>query len=422
MKIPSFIHSTKIRSLPVTPKPWRRRMKTKINHRIWKNVAAVVTLIALSVFAATAAGLKRQSKTSSSQSSQAQPEVAPAQVVPPSPTPSATPVGNPTPTPPGQPVLDHFKAYVSDGQPLNVTVFLQDQFDAGPVSYTVDHPFWFANPVEKTHNGVVTPITNFDTHLEMYFLPPNAAIPPTTRYVNVNNQFGLQTLTVQDAALLGVPTQKNGTGSPHDVDHFKFYDATGTPINTIVNLLDQFHQEPNVLVRQPRYFANPVKKIHNGVVTPITHPNDFLVCYDIVPQAVPVPLVVSTLNQFGPGSLVIHPADLLCVPSQKLSFVVATPTPAETPTPTPSPAPTDSPNPTATATATATATSTATATTLQLQLQLQRLQERPRRRLQPLRRRIHPTRRPQLRPQQQLQWRFQRQHRHPRYTRLPSSS
>ena len=36
-------------------------------------------------------------------------------------------------TPPGQPVLDHFKAYVTDGQPLNVTVLLQDQFDTVPV-------------------------------------------------------------------------------------------------------------------------------------------------------------------------------------------------------------------------------------------------------------------------------------------------
>ena len=65
------------------------------------------------------------------------------------------------------------------------------------------------------------------------------------------------------------------------MDHFKFYNATGNPVNVIVDLLDQFHFEPNVPVARPRYFANPVEKNHNGVITPITHPNDYLVCYDI---------------------------------------------------------------------------------------------------------------------------------------------
>ena len=109
------------------------------------------------------------------------------------------------------------------------------------------------------------------------------------------NQFGLQTLTVQDPVLLGVPTQKLPFGPPPvDVngapflDHFKIYNATGAPVDATVDLVDQFHQELGVPVLQPRYFGNPVVKVHNDVTTTINHPNDFLVCYDIVPQAFPL--------------------------------------------------------------------------------------------------------------------------------------
>ena len=108
------------------------------------------------------------------------------------------------------PALDHFKAYMTNGPVNGDTVLLQDQFDTGPVPKTVGQPFRFANPVQKTHNNVVTPITNPDTHLEMYILLPPE--PGPTRFVQVNNQFGLQTLTVQDPVLLGVPTQKMGLG------------------------------------------------------------------------------------------------------------------------------------------------------------------------------------------------------------------
>ena len=97
------------------------------------------------------------------------------------------------------------------------------------------------------------------------------------------------------------PPRKIMIGSPHDVDHFKFYNATGNPVNVVVDLLDQFHLEPNVPVMRPRYFANPVEKNHNGVITPITHQHAHLVCYDIVPQ--PFNASVTALNQFGPGTL-----------------------------------------------------------------------------------------------------------------------
>ena len=274
-------------------------MKPQKNHRIWKSLAAVVMLVALFVFAAIAAGPKRPSSSSPSLSIGK----------------ATTPIKITPKTALGTPVLDHFKAYITNGPPNGDTVQLLDQFDNGvPQTKTVSQPVRFANPVQKTHHGVITPITNPDTHLKMYQILPAEPSPAPARNVQVNNQFGPQTLTIYDPVLLGVPTQKNGIGTIHDVDHFKFYRAVGGPVAATVDLLDQFHQEPGVRVFQPRFFGAPVQKTHNAVVTPITHPNAFLVCYDIVPQ--PFTINITTLNQFGPETLVIQPADLLCVPSR----------------------------------------------------------------------------------------------------------
>jgi hypothetical protein len=280
----------------------------------------------------------------------------------PTPTPTAVPPCTPKPVTTTQPVLDHFKAYVTTGPVNGDQVQLRDQFDPPddpdvtptPLPFkTVGSPVRYGAPVEKNHSGVVTPVTNPDAHLEMFQLLP--AEPGTTRYVDVINQFGTQTLTVQDPVFVGVPTQQLPFGAPPAdpnagpfLDHYKIYNATGPAINVSVNLVDQFHQEPNVFVGAPRYFGNPTEKTHNGVVTSIFHAEDFLVCYDIGPQAFTTS--IQTDNQFGPGNLVINPADLLCVPSQKTGFVEATPTPGA------------SPPPTATATATARATATATST------------------------------------------------------------
>ena len=117
----------------------------------------------------------------------------------------------------------------------------------------------------------------------------------------LSNQFGNQTIITQDAVLLGVPTQKQPFGPAHDMDHFKFYNATGPAVSFTVNLVDQFHQELGVQVVQPRYFGNPVEKTHNDIdgnpnTFPINYPNDFLVCYDIPPQAFTFGVTVQ--NQF----------------------------------------------------------------------------------------------------------------------------
>ena len=215
---------------------------------------------------------------------------------------------------------DHFKAYqlTPTIPPLNVQVTLKDQFDLTFEPRIVLAPFRFANPVQKFHNGNITPITNPTAHLELYNLNP----PPTSanRIVNIYNQFGEQRLLVRSSRFLAVPSQKNSIGQVENLDHFKCYDCVGTPLtNVVVDLTDQFHLEPQVQVLQPVLFCNPVIKIHNGT-TPILHPADHLVFYAINPQP-PFQIGVGSRNQFtvtgGQEQLQLREADLLGVPSLK---------------------------------------------------------------------------------------------------------
>ena len=230
-------------------------------------------------------------------------------------------VNTPTPTPPPPVVLDHFKCYeIQNAQPHTDLVILRDQF--GETQNNINGPAQkLCNPVQKTHNQVVTPITNPDSHLIAHPI-----IGPTEpgRDVDVNNQFGQQHVVVKNAVFLLVPTQKQPGGPPHDLDHFKCYAVVSgqLPTQQVVDLLDQFHNEPQVQVVNPDFFCNPVEKTHNAQVFPITHPDDHLLCYRISAQ--PFSTSVQTNNQIGPENLsVVFPSDL-CVPTQKLGFCVDT--------------------------------------------------------------------------------------------------
>src|SRR6185503_17870105 len=90
------------------------------------------------------------------------------------------------------PTLDHFKCYRTTGEPPNATVFLRDQFDIAGVAPDMTFvwvPVKFCNPVKKTTpDGSVTPITDFNAHLEMFVTAPGRIEPP--RRVTARNQFG----------------------------------------------------------------------------------------------------------------------------------------------------------------------------------------------------------------------------------------
>jgi len=226
-------------------------------------------------------------------------------------------------------VVDHFRCYLVPAaatQPVNVQ--LLDQFDAAAgnieniTKLSIEH---FCNPVNKTVNGVTTPIVNIKHHLTMYQINPQTTI---SRTVTVKNQFGTQTLSVADARWLAVPTGKALPPNPPpppsaDLDHYKCYAASGPSLlNVIATLRDQFRTD-TVRVLQPVRFCNPVQKTHDGVVTPILNPSVHLVCYSTTVVTFQTNIVIQ--NQFTPGmNLQVVNPDLLCAPSSKLAWQVVT--------------------------------------------------------------------------------------------------
>src|SRR5439155_1367870 len=116
--------------------------------------------------------------------------------------------------------LDHFKCYQCTGDPLpNVFVDLLDQFH-NELNVQMFVPVYFCNPVEKTHNNVVTPIEHPDAHLVFYLISQQAF----TTSITTVNQFGIeQDLPINPADLPGVPSQKLAVVTPT---------ATPTPTGT----------------------------------------------------------------------------------------------------------------------------------------------------------------------------------------------
>lgn len=214
------------------------------------------------------------------------------------------------------PELDHFKCYRSQSDnPGNIPpVLLTDQF--GHSEAQVLKSSRFCTPVQKEHNGVITPIKDRDAHLEFY----DIAVADTPPLVEVGNQFGpKQRLEVGHALYLVVPTQKIQPGNhpfPQNLDHFKCYEAFGEPVSIPVGLRDQFGEEPQVKVVDPQLLCNPTEKIHNNIETPILNPLDHLVCYRIE-NTIPLINGAFVRNQFGQESLHLDIADLLCLPSTK---------------------------------------------------------------------------------------------------------
>ena len=142
------------------------------------------------------------------------------------------------------------------------------------------------------------------------------------RVVELDNQFGRQTLLLREAVALAVPTEKRIPG-PHPfplrLDHFRCYGAWGAFANTSVWLSDQFITPfTGHFVLNPVSFCNPVQKRDvTGGVTPIQHPELHLTCYSMT--RVDNTRDVSTRNQFGAQALEAGVSDRLCVPTLKVS-------------------------------------------------------------------------------------------------------
>jgi hypothetical protein len=98
--------------------------------------------------------------------------------------------------------LSHFSCYAAEGQPVAAPVALQDQFFAS--KHRIGRPLLFCNPVQKGHNGVITPIANPNDHLTCYGMTRVAY----SRAVEIRNQFGEFKLETSYADMACVPTQK----------------------------------------------------------------------------------------------------------------------------------------------------------------------------------------------------------------------
>jgi hypothetical protein len=234
----------------------------------------------------------------------------------------------PEPQPEPEPLaLDHFKCYWTDNEVfLGEDVYLEDQF--GTVQATVTSAWHFCNPVEKLHDGVLTPISNSNNHLTIYnLISEEWPRGLRTWSVEIDNQFGTQQLTVRGPFELAVPTQKvepGNHGLPVGLDHFLLYEVMESQyLHTVVDLNDQFGNE-HVEMFEPVYFANPVQKTDAaGMVTEIQHPDEHLVFYGIV--GLLDPPQVQVINQFGEQTLDLYRAEFLAVPSEKTSFELVEP-------------------------------------------------------------------------------------------------
>ncbi len=209
--------------------------------------------------------------------------------------------------------LDHYLCYETDdgAAEVEVVVSLEDQFGFDE-KVEVDETDLFCNPVAKTIDEEVTEIGDPTAHLTGYEIEGD---DDAERIVIISNQFGEeQALSLEEAWLLFVPSEKDFQVSDLNLDHFKCYEAEGNAVDVTVRLEDQFGPLEEVLVSEPELFCNPVDKNEEGIIDEESH----LTCYEIEIDDEGTETVASVENQFGLQVLEVEEPVLLCVPSEKL--------------------------------------------------------------------------------------------------------
>ncbi len=212
--------------------------------------------------------------------------------------------------------LDHFRVYNVVDQAVDHTVGLRGQFDKGAFKkYRLTRIDHFANPVDKNDEGIF----DKNAHLTWYVLEDQDP-PAPPRKVEVSNQFGHQTLLIEEATLLLAPTHKieKGLAFPRRLDHFICYRVTeGKAIGGVVTLRDQFILDGTTRLREPLLFCVPVDKRHKGL-TEIMHEKDHLTVYRITDRE--IGRDQRTRDQFDKYSLRMVATAMLAVPSRKLRW------------------------------------------------------------------------------------------------------
>jgi len=216
--------------------------------------------------------------------------------------------------------LDHATVYyVNEASPsyIDEEVYLEDQF--GAFHALVENVEGFAIPAEKMYGDETTPIYNPDHSLTLYYI--SCEEEPGRWVVDIENQFGNQTLTVEGPFGLAVPTQNGDHGEPLGLDHYLLYYVDDyTYLDEVyVELNDELLNEPLVSeVYEPMVFANPVRKTHGTEVTEILNPDVHAVGY--MTDWGDVDKTVDVVNQFGEQTLDVDGPYGLVVPSQKISW------------------------------------------------------------------------------------------------------
>ncbi|MCB1033876.1 MAG: hypothetical protein KDD47_08600 [Acidobacteria bacterium] len=214
--------------------------------------------------------------------------------------------------------LDHFRAYDLVARAVDYSVSLRGQFDRkGPRRHRLVSLEHFSNPVDKNGEGIL----DRQAHLDWYALDPATAAEPV-RTVELANQFGTQSLTIGDAALLLVPTEKIEKGSrpPLGLDHFKCYRVLEgtTPAAASLRLEDQFLRSRRVRLEIPLFFCVPVTKEYRKGIEEIHNPKAHLTIYRISPREHATKRKVR--DQFDEYALSILSTAMLAVPTRKLRW------------------------------------------------------------------------------------------------------
>ncbi|MGD2109545.1 MAG: IPTL-CTERM sorting domain-containing protein [Phycisphaerae bacterium] len=208
--------------------------------------------------------------------------------------------------------LEHFTVWDVVDVPVDFTVGVRDQFMTEEEAVHLATIDLLANPAAKNESPY-----DEDHHLLWYTLDKN--VGECRQTVTVNNQFGEQVFELNRLReYVLVPARKDPHQPPEDLDHFLCYEVIGdTDEHGAYFIQDQFMPGgQNLPVGPARYFCNPVRKDHGGVVTPIEHPEDHLVFYDIL--NLPMGPIVSVDDQFVTGqALQVVELRYLGVPTSK---------------------------------------------------------------------------------------------------------
>jgi hypothetical protein len=219
---------------------------------------------------------------------------------------------------PAQRRLEHFGCYSIKPHPLRRRELgLSDQF--GDSRAQLLRPQTLCAPAQKNRE----PLRNRRAHLECFGIRRDARFE-STRTVAVRNQFGSTVLELTRAVSLCAPTSKSRSPKRRppalprtaQIDHFTCYKAAAlqrvAPVR--VSVREQFSRE-RIAVQRPSALCTPTDKEGSGVEHPVQH----LVCYAVRHLGKRFRgRVVRVRNQFGSPRVSVRRRGTFCVPSLKV--------------------------------------------------------------------------------------------------------